>query len=540
MRDSKYKIENIIYSTVVFLPRYSYCVFLGRVTNHLASTLYIRPVSRNFKGLFCSACFHVFFQAAQLERMKEEETHEERNSDASTLTSSSLEPEEDFPDPSKQKSIVLNVNTESSHTYAVAKVWHRKWEEYVGIAKGCVSGQSEVPGQVEMDLHNDAHNDYVHEEIWKRFVRWYGVSPTHQLDRKHIYFKDEKQFDICMLSPFSGIVEHNVKRFNRFEENGYIECQLRRIFGVAEHQKSRLWISEKAQVPHFRQLLLRSRMLNDCIHRDKAYILALEECSGSSWPTGEPGEPKGELNTKYAGLFIGGPARESSWKEEFEKSLEELRTSIADQVILAAESFSRNEQSIIRDQERRLAEKTRLVETKLGELKLLEAALKDRQAEMTAREAELDETREQLEAEKLDLDNAVRRFEEEHTRMQELHQMQDSKVKVDVGGHIYSTSVQTLKRDPDSMLAAMFSGIHELKQEQDGSYFIDRDGDLFRYILNFLRDGHVDVETLPRDRSAVKSLLREAKYFKVGKLVDQLQRLWQEWTVKENETVVDK
>ena len=479
--------------------------------------------------------------------MKEEETHEERNSDAATLTSSSLEPEEDFPDPSKQKSIVLNVNTESSHTYAVAKVWHRKWEEYVGIAKGCVSGQSEVSGQVEMDLHNDAHNDYVHEEVWKRFVRWYGVSPsesatpTHQLDRKHIYFKDEKQFEICMLSPFSGIVEHNVKKFNRFEENGYIECQLRRIFGVAEHRKSRLWISEKAQVPHFRQLLLRSRMLNDCIHREKAYILALEECNRKfladrrAWGTERANWIRSTRD--FSSAVTEG---ESSWKEEFARSLEELRTSIADQVILAAESFSRNEQSIIRDQERRLAEKNRLAESKLGELKLLEAALKDSQAEMAAREAESDKTREQLEAEKLDLDNAVKRFEEERSRMQELYQMQDSKVKVDVGGHIYSTSVQTLKRDPDSMLAAMFSGIHELKQEQDGSYFIDRDGDLFRYILNFLRDGHVDVETLPRDRSAVKSLLREAKYFKVGKLVDQLQRLWQEWTVKENETVVDK
>ena len=33
-------------------------------------------------------------------------------------------------------------------------------------------------------------------------------------------------FDICMLSPFSGIVEHTVKRFNRFEEIGYIESQV--------------------------------------------------------------------------------------------------------------------------------------------------------------------------------------------------------------------------------------------------------------------------------------------------------------------------
>ncbi len=53
---------------------------------------------------------------------------------------------------------------------------------------------------------------------------------------------------MCLLSPFSGIVEHNVKKFNRFEEIGYIECQLRRVFSVPDYKKSRLWISEKAQV----------------------------------------------------------------------------------------------------------------------------------------------------------------------------------------------------------------------------------------------------------------------------------------------------
>ena len=52
--------------------------------------------------------------------------------------------------------------------------------------------------------------------------------------------------------------------------------QLRKIFHTPEHKKTRLWISEKALVPRFRQLLLRFRMLNDCIHRDKIYILALE------------------------------------------------------------------------------------------------------------------------------------------------------------------------------------------------------------------------------------------------------------------------
>ena len=39
----------------------------------------------------------------------------------------------------------------------------------------------------------------------------------------------------------------------------------------------------------------------------------------------------------------------------------------------------------------------------------------------------------------------------------------------------------------DSKLSAMFSE-HTLEQCEDGSYFIDRDGTHFRYILNYLRN----------------------------------------------------
>ena len=114
------------------------------------------------------------------------------------------------PPPARQRRIVDDVDSESTCTYAVAKVWHRRWEEYVGIPKGFVAGGTDPPGAVEMDVNTEANNAYVHEEIWKRLVRWYGIAPTHQLDRKHLYFKDEKVFDVCTLSPFSGIVEHQV------------------------------------------------------------------------------------------------------------------------------------------------------------------------------------------------------------------------------------------------------------------------------------------------------------------------------------------
>ena len=56
-----------------------------------------------------------------------------------------------------------------------------------------------------------------------------------------------------------------------------------------------------------------------------------------------------------------------------------------------------------------------------------------------------------------------------------------STIKLNVGGKIYKTTLDTLRKDPDSMLCAMFSGRFQLKaDEDDGAYFIDRDAELFR------------------------------------------------------------
>jgi len=95
-------------------------------------------------------------------------------------------------------------------------------------------------------------------------------------------------------------------------------------------------------------------------------------------------------------------------------------------------------------------------------------------------------------------------------------------IHLNVGGRHFTTSLQTLTKDKDSMLAAMFSGRWNLPQdEKDGCYFIDRDGKYFRYILNFLRDG--DLEELPRN--TMKALLKEAKYFQTTSLVCTIEDL---------------
>ena len=95
-------------------------------------------------------------------------------------------------------------------------------------------------------------------------------------------------------------------------------------------------------------------------------------------------------------------------------------------------------------------------------------------------------------------------------------------VKLNVGGHIFVTSITTLQKDPDSMLAAMFSGRFDVVKQDDGSYFIDRDGTHFRHILNFLRTGGV-----PRDvlNDFGEELETEADYYNLRGLANMVAKL---------------
>jgi len=94
-----------------------------------------------------------------------------------------------------------------------------------------------------------------------------------------------------------------------------------------------------------------------------------------------------------------------------------------------------------------------------------------------------------------------------------------STVKLNIGGQHFTTSVQTLTKDPNSMLAAMFSGRFDMKPSEDGSFFIDRDGTHFRFILNFLRTGKL---TLPEGATFTKELEEEAEFYQIQELIDAL------------------
>ena len=99
--------------------------------------------------------------------------------------------------------------------------------------------------------------------------------------------------------------------------------------------------------------------------------------------------------------------------------------------------------------------------------------------------------------------------------MAKLNRISEQKIILDVGGYKFSTSLQTLQAEPKSMLGIMFSGIHPIKKQNDGSIFIDRDGTHFRIILNYLRGAIASSKQLPDDKFLLSELQTEANYYQL-------------------------
>jgi hypothetical protein len=98
---------------------------------------------------------------------------------------------------------------------------------------------------------------------------------------------------------------------------------------------------------------------------------------------------------------------------------------------------------------------------------------------------------------------------QEIVTMQTHQEQQQGRVELNIGGYRYQTSVQTLRRVPHTFFDAYFSGRYAQDVCNDGSIFVDRDGEHFGHILEYMRDGVVSVAE-PGARPSV-SLLHALK-----------------------------
>jgi len=94
-------------------------------------------------------------------------------------------------------------------------------------------------------------------------------------------------------------------------------------------------------------------------------------------------------------------------------------------------------------------------------------------------------------------------------------------IELNVGGQVYITRSSTLTSVPDSLLWDMFSqkSTKGLARDTKGRFFVDRDGFLFRYILDYMRDQQL---VLPDHFPERGRLQREAEFFNLPELVKLL------------------
>ncbi|KAK7106693.1 hypothetical protein V1264_017920 [Littorina saxatilis] len=100
------------------------------------------------------------------------------------------------------------------------------------------------------------------------------------------------------------------------------------------------------------------------------------------------------------------------------------------------------------------------------------------------------------------------------------YEQRDNKVlRLNVGGSFYTTTRPTFQRHPNSLLARIASGQEHCSRDDRNFLVIDRDGNVFRHILNYLRSGRLH---LPDGFREVSLMREEAAYYELPGLVADL------------------
>ena len=95
-------------------------------------------------------------------------------------------------------------------------------------------------------------------------------------------------------------------------------------------------------------------------------------------------------------------------------------------------------------------------------------------------------------------------------------------IKLNVGGVIYTTTKTTLCQ-PGSWFETMFSGKMKPGLQIDGSYFIDRNGKMFDYVLDYLRN--LDRWIPPVKTDTLSKLVNEAHFFCLEGMLDKIKEM---------------
>jgi len=91
-------------------------------------------------------------------------------------------------------------------------------------------------------------------------------------------------------------------------------------------------------------------------------------------------------------------------------------------------------------------------------------------------------------------------------------------VTLSVGGKEFQTNVETLTKDKNPFFTGLFSAEWQLKKDEKGRIFINRNGKLFSFILDYLQTGEI---AQPKERNRQR-LISEANFYHLDELVNIL------------------
>lgn len=462
--------------------------------------------------------------------------------------------------------LFLKKEIEGDFWYVVVAEWLEQLKRYIGIqsSRKFLYHTRSHPGPI-ITRRDYAHTvDVVHEDAWRMLVQWYGLADGHRPMKLVVYAYSRAQEIEHNLNSFKVMLSnapveefHNV-RFSKLEKVGHVEWKLRDIYQIHKNEKTRLWAKSDSD-SDWQLLVDRDKSIGKILNIDSDFtrpIIAMEICKEDGVWRNSPGSAP-EVHD-----FAVGPLHErnifdditSNWEVDIHEQIDHLGKSMVENLHVNFNAFVQRAKEYVDERDNNLRQRER-------NLCLRECYVDNMEKTMREKEKKLDSAIEDYENLIKINEEKIENFEQEHTRkmeeletvfdsrlvelnrqrdifeherenfhdelqkMSEMYRIQENKIKLDIGGQFFSTSLSTLTRDPSSMLAAMFSGRHQLKTEADGSHFIDRDGTHFRYILNFLRDGHIKEGTLPLNETIQRELLAEAEFYQISGLVEYLNSL---------------
>jgi hypothetical protein len=178
-------------------------------------------------------------------------------------------------------------------------------------------------------------------------------------------------------------------------------------------------------------------------------------------------------------------------------------------------------QKFIQGQQEMNQQISSIIEAEWKRLEQEKEELKKEREELKKEREELKNERETLKKEREELKKEKEQWEVLANKLNKAQiRLGVNRIKLDVGGQIFATSVSTLTSEKGSFFEAMFSGRWEPKPEDDGCYFIDRAPTVFGHILNYLRG---QLPTLDMLSTKELQLLKEdAEFYQLPGLSDYL------------------